>query len=71
MGVWIETEEDNQHYKQVRVTPCMGVWIETSMVSLCSGRNIVTPCMGVWIETAGSSAAQMIAQRHTLYGCVD
>ena len=27
--------------------------------------------MGVWIETAGSSAAQMIAQRHTLYGCVD
>ena len=32
---------------------------------------LVTPCMGVWIETVGARAANVITERHTLYGCVD
>ena len=31
MGVWIETDSQNDHNQAIAVTPCMGVWIETLM----------------------------------------
>ena len=70
MGVWIETEVDSQHCKQVRVTPCMGVWIETALFSSADNEVVSHP---VWVCGLKLVDKDTITQRwcHTLYGCVD
>ena len=51
MGVWIETRNQDNKQRILRVTPCMGVWIETPVYYRHATKSQVTPCMGVWIET--------------------
>ena len=71
MGVWIETVKGSIRNVKLLVTPCMGVWIETNLSVSAVGSLPVTPCMGVWIETLSAPATILIADGHTLYGCVD
>ena len=46
MGVWIETETEDNLGEPTQVTPCMGVWIETFI-------PIISPCIimshPVWV----------------------
>ena len=71
VGVWIETYNYRDGYKEKGVTPYVGVWIETVHDWTVVRVLMVTPYVGVWIETWCGVGWHCRRKGHSLCGSVD